>query len=70
MKDSLYVPNDSALQSQLLRMHHDDEYAGHFGREKTFALISRKYFWPTMRKDTEEYVCTCAVCQKRKARRH
>jgi len=51
-------------------MHHDDKYAGHFGQEKTFALISQKYFWPTLRKDTEEYVRTCAVCQKRKARRH
>ncbi|KAF4546986.1 Transposon Tf2-5 polyprotein-like protein 3 [Elsinoe fawcettii] len=68
--DALCIPRDSALRAQLLRMHHDGVYAGHFGKYKTFNLISRKYFWDSMRKDVEQYVQTCAVCQRRKARRH
>lgn len=68
--DAIVVPRDAALCSQLLRMHHDDPMAGHFGREKTLDLLARKYFWKEMRKDVEEYVKSCAVCQKRKAKRH
>lgn len=66
----MYVPNDSALRAQLMRIHHDDELAGHFGRDKTEALLRRKYWWPTLAKDTAEYVKTCSVCQVMKTRRH
>src|ERR1700761_2711626 len=53
-----------------MRMHHDDALAGHFGRAKTLELISRKYFWDSMRKDVEQYVRSCMVCQRSKAKRH
>ncbi|KXL51465.1 hypothetical protein M433DRAFT_9221 [Acidomyces richmondensis BFW] len=33
----------------------------HFGRDKTEALLRRKYWWPTLAKDTAEYVKTCLV---------
>ena len=59
---ALYIPYDSAVCSQVMRMHHDDVLAGHFGRAKTLELISRKYFWNSMRKDVKEYVKTCIVC--------
>lgn len=67
---ALYVPNDSAVKTQVLRMHHDDPLAGHFGRDKTVALISRKYYWPTLYNDVSEYIDTCDICQRSKARRH
>ena len=69
-QDRLYVPSDEALRTQLLRMHHDSFLAGHFGRDKTLALISRKYFWNSIERDVKDYVQTCEICQKSKARRH
>ena len=69
-KRALYVPNDSAVRAELMRIHHDDELAGHFGRDKTEALLRRKYFWPELAKEVAEYVKTCSVCQKMKARHH
>ena len=43
-KSALYVPDDCALRAQLLRIHHNDELAGYFGRNKIEALLSRKYY--------------------------
>jgi len=69
-KDALYVPDDGAVRAQLMRIHHDDDLAGHFGGDKTEALLRRKYWWPTLAKDCRDYVRTCPICQVMKARRH
>lgn len=50
------------MRTQLLRMHHDGELASHFGRDKTLALLTRKYWWPQVKEDVEDYVRTCEVC--------
>jgi hypothetical protein len=34
-RNALYVPDDSATHTQLIRVHHNDELAGHFSRNKT-----------------------------------
>lgn len=34
----------------------------HIGIEKTHDLIARKYCWPTLRHNFEEYVKGCDVC--------
>jgi hypothetical protein len=65
-----YVPLDVGFRSELLRCHHDDPVAGHFGFSRTFELLSRKYFWFGMRADVKRYVNTCAVCQRTKVKRH
>jgi hypothetical protein len=44
--------------------------AGHFGARRTLKLINRHYYWPKMTQDVQEYVSTCAVCQRSKALRH
>lgn len=67
---ALYIPNDPAIRAQVIRMHHDDALAGHFGRAKTKTLISRKYFWPKMMEDVAEYIDSCETCQKNRSRRH
>lgn len=68
--EAIVIPPDSSVRAELLRLHHDDELAGHFGAAKTRELISRKYYWPELRADVEEYVRTCSVCQRCKAKKH
>lgn len=58
------------MRAQLLRMHHDDPLAGHFGRDRTAALLRRKYWWPKLEKDVEVYCKTCYQCQRMKSKRH
>jgi hypothetical protein len=33
------------------------------GCDKTFQLIAEKFYWQSMRKEVEKFVCCCRVCQ-------
>ena len=64
-----YIPE--IIWSKLISWHHDDPLAGYFGIDKTRELITKKYYWPTLRWDVEAYVKSCdvflasmAVCHK------
>ena len=63
-----YVPE--IIRSKVISRHHDDPFAGHFVIDKTRELVSRKYYWPSLRKDVENYVKGCDVCLTSKAIRH
>jgi hypothetical protein len=66
----LYVPPVRAVCEELMKRHHDDPYAGHFGVSRTLALLQRKYHWQSMPGDVAAYVKSCDVCQKIKIKRH
>ena len=44
----LYLSRDYALLMEVMKRHHDNPYAEHFGYEKTLKIIQRKVFWPAM----------------------
>jgi transposase InsO family protein len=69
-KGRVYVPDNEQLKLEVLALHHDSKVAGHFGRAKTYLLLSRLYFWPGMRKFTAAYVKGCDVCALNKPTRH
>lgn len=48
-----------SLREQIIRELHS---WGHFGRDKTFALISSDYYWPKLTSDVER----CYVCKQSK----
>jgi hypothetical protein len=58
----LYIP-DCSLRTDLLKEAHDSSTSGHLGRDKTYELLSRTFYWPRMRKIVEEYVRSCPSCQ-------
>ena len=55
-----YVPE--VIRIELISRHHDDPLAGHFDIEKTRELVTRKYYWPILRRDVEDYVKGYNVC--------
>lgn len=63
----IYVPDVGSLRQDILSEHHDIDICGHFGGEKTLALVGRSYAWPTLRADVREYVRSCPVCQVMKS---
>ena len=63
-----YVPE--IIRTKLVSRHHDDLLAGHFGIEKTGELLARKYYWPSLHHDVEDYIKGCDVCLASKAVRH
>lgn len=67
MDARLYVPQGTARHI-LLAEAHDVPSSGHVGRDKTYELLSRTYFWPGMYSEVARYCSTCPKCQQNKAR--
>src|ERR1700722_2989389 len=62
----LLIPQTGNVREQLYRLVHDA--AGHFGFDKSYALLRHNYYWPNMRWDLEEaYVPACVQCQWNKS---
>ncbi|KAL7281616.1 LOW QUALITY PROTEIN: hypothetical protein ACG7TL_004933 [Trametes sanguinea] len=58
----IYVPNSKDLGLQVLRAYHDHPKAGHWGQNKTQALILREYSWPGLRLFVWDYCKSCTTC--------
>lgn len=57
----------SPIRDTILHDAHDAPIAGHGAYMKTYDLISRAYYWPSMTKTIKKYCKTCTVCQTTKA---
>jgi hypothetical protein len=66
--DRFYVPQ--AVRMEVLRRLHDTPLAGHLGQKRTLELVQRKYYWPKMKTDIEDYCLRCTQCRKNKAETH
>jgi len=69
-RDCIYVPDYTPLRLRLLQDHHEPPAVGHPGRAKTLELLTRKYYWPQMRKDVDRFVRNCHTCRRTKATSH
>ena len=58
------------IKTKLISRHYDNQLVGHFGIKKIWELIARKYYWPSLYLDVEEYVKSCDICLASKAIRH
>lgn len=47
------------------KLYHDQ--AGHWGAEKTTALIHARFYWPNLTRDITNWCATCQTCALRKA---
>ena len=56
----LYVPE--IIQTELISRYHDNPLVGHFGIEKTRKFVARKYYWPMLQYNVEDYVKGYNVC--------
>ncbi|TYK11216.1 Transposon Ty3-G Gag-Pol polyprotein [Cucumis melo var. makuwa] len=63
--DQLCIPHTS-LREALLKKAHSGGLAGHFGQDKTFEIISKRYYWPQLRRDCNCFVKRCPICQRAK----
>lgn len=48
------------LHLKIIKELHDE---GHVGCDKTCALVSASYFWPTLRQDVYKFVAGYHICQ-------
>ncbi len=68
-KGRVCVPMDIDTRCQILYECHDSPSAGHSGIRKTYALVRRKFYWPGLHKDVQDYVVKCQKCHVNKAER-
>ena len=66
----LYVPNDLALQLNVLKSCDHYLAAGHPGRVATYELVTHNYWWPKMRHTIARYIRNCETCMQIKPARH
>ncbi len=66
----LYVPAAGGARTEVLRCHHNDPIAGHFGAKRTLELVARKYYWPSMSRKVKAYTRACLTCQRVHPVRH
>lgn len=60
--EQLVLPKQ--LRRTVLELAHEIPLAGHLGKEKTRGRVLRRFYWPNVFGDVEEFCRTCAVCQK------
>ena len=51
---------------KILQECHDKTLVGHPGSRKTFQFVNRTYWWPSIRKDVNDYVQSCDICSRAK----
>ncbi|CDJ64773.1 Similar to Transposon MAGGYgagandpolgenehomologues, related [Eimeria necatrix] len=61
------VPQFPEFLTHVLHSHHDHVTAGHLGQKKTFAALSKHYYWPGMLAYTTAYVESCTHCRASKS---
>jgi len=65
--DRLLIPRIGDIRENLFRLAHD--CLGHFGADKSYAVLRDAYYWPNMRRDLEKaYIPSCQDCQRNKSR--
>ncbi|GJP67057.1 hypothetical protein CLOP_g23929, partial [Closterium sp. NIES-67] len=57
------------VRELLIQEAHDSNLSGHYGIDKTAKLLSRNYYWPDLPTDVQQYVTSCATCQRMKSSR-
>ncbi|KAL6558852.1 hypothetical protein OROMI_019202 [Orobanche minor] len=55
----LCIPSTSLRMLLISELHG----VGHVGRDRSIELVTRRYFWPTLRRDVTRFVSRCRVCQ-------
>ena len=65
-KGRLFVPK--TLVPTVLHEFHD--VRGHFGVNRTYAMIAERYYWPRKGNDVHRHCQRCDICQHNKSNTH
>lgn len=65
-KDRIVLSPNNSWRQLVFKEHHSNLYAGHPGFLKTYKRLSRSFYWIGMKKDINDMVANCPVCQQQK----
>ena len=70
----IWVPlvsgTSTELRTRVLQFKHDHVLAGHFGQNRTLALVRREYTWPECRTFVKQFCASCVLCRRNVKPRH
>jgi hypothetical protein len=66
-KGRIYIGPDKNLQHQLMESLHASAIGGHSDMVASYQRIKRIFYWPGLKKDMQNFVSECAICQRAKA---
>jgi hypothetical protein len=52
----------SSERAKLIWEAHYSRVAGHFGVEKTVAMLQKHFYWPKLRQEVSKYIRSCTAC--------
>lgn len=58
------------LRVRVLQHLHDHILAGHFGQNRTLAIVRHEYTWLELRTFVQDYCKSCITCRHNKAPQH
>uniref|UniRef100_A0A674NN42 Gypsy retrotransposon integrase-like protein 1 n=1 Tax=Takifugu rubripes TaxID=31033 RepID=A0A674NN42_TAKRU len=64
-RDWMFVP--SSVRPQVLECGHSSCFACHPGVRRTAEFVQRRFWWPNLQEDVQEFVGACTVCARSKA---
>ena len=70
LDNRIYVPSADNLCTCILQYNYDHILAGHFGQNKTLELVCRKYSWPSLCADIQQFCKSCVTCMWSKPQHH
>ena len=65
-QNKFFLPKDSALITKVLTEFHASPQGGHTGVLKTLKRVAEQFFWFGMRKQVQDFVAACLICQQTK----
>ena len=61
-RNRIWVPALEPLRTRIIQESHDSPIAGHPGRDETYRLVARQWFWPNLVNDIRRFIRNCDVC--------
>lgn len=61
-RQRVWIPGNENLRTRIIQQVHDSHVTGHPGRDATYAILSRRFFWPGAAKDVRRFLRNCTVC--------
>jgi hypothetical protein len=61
-RDRLWVPGYEPLRTTIMQQTHDSVLTGHPGKNTMYAILARRFYWPSMSTDVKWFVQNCDHC--------
>lgn len=63
----IYVGESTDIRQMLLQAYYASAFGGHSGIRATYHRIKKLFYWPGLKKATENFIRSCPICQVTKA---